>query len=193
MYSVINNTAYITGNNGIYDNYIQNPNVKYGRNAASNLMDYFKQSAPTNTNTRLDNLPPVDFQYYYSPNCPQGISIDSLMGAAYEEMGKKTEISVKELDDKYIAAGETNLSAAAGDINNDGKIDLGEYAASILATDGMDGYLNGSISSRDLDNTVIYAQKQNYNTTNNIYKAYYYNFNLNYAKNAFLSNPNNLI
>lgn len=40
VYSVQNNTAYINGNNGIYDNKIADNSVRYGRNAASNHFSY---------------------------------------------------------------------------------------------------------------------------------------------------------
>lgn len=42
-FSVVNNVAMITGDKGPYDNKVNNPSVKYGRNAMANMTSYVKE------------------------------------------------------------------------------------------------------------------------------------------------------
>jgi|GEM_PF-1323420 len=57
VYSIQNNMAYINGSSGMYDGKINNTSVKYGRNAASNLMEFLK---PPKTDVfDVPKLPPT--------------------------------------------------------------------------------------------------------------------------------------
>lgn len=218
MYSSIDNTVYINGygagarssaeygrtaasnlleyfNNSMQTQSVEFPdisNVKDASNEEFNqkMADY--DTAIANMQKAVSSMPPVNFKYQYTPEKSPYLNRIALMGAAYQEMGARTSVSVAELDKKFNDAGEPNLSSQAGDINGDGQIDLGEYAASIVLADSLDGVVDGEISSQGLDASAAYSQKTNWAVANNVYRAIYYNYGLKQAQDAFLSDPNNI-
>lgn len=68
---------------------------------------------------------------------PENINKMALFGEAYEDLGGET-MSVKDFDKNFIKMGQNDFSAAALDLNNDGKIDFSENAAYTLAQDMLD-------------------------------------------------------
>ena len=190
VYSVSNNIATITGQNGIYDKRVTSPDVKYGRNAAANYNQYIKDIA------KSPDLPPLKFEYRYIPT--EKYSTQALMGNAYEELGKKTEVSVKELNEKLQSP---ELTAEALDLNNDGKVDIAEYATSTMATDMLDTdqtkcdvkNLDGKITNKGEDATMHLYTKQNVQNAKALFTEIHKHFDLDKAMNEFKANPNNTI
>lgn len=198
-YSISNNRAIINGQTGIYDKKISSPEVKYGRNAASNYLNYSKDLAKPN------NMPPLEFEYRYVPEGKY--STLSLMGNAYEELGKQTELPVKKLNEKFadlnkqLSKTGVELSAEALDLNNDGKVDIAEYATSTLATDMIDNLnansmptvknVDGIITNKGEKEALKLYVKNNSQPAKQIFTSLYQTFDLNNAMNEFKSNPNN--
>lgn len=158
MFEVRNNEAYITGDKGANDN-LSNSSIKYGRNSVNNRSEYLDKiksaqlNLPNLSNAKYlqddefkkrtddalvaldkeNKLPPLKFVMKYLPQNVDYKNLDkmALLGAAFEEMGKKLSIGVDELSAKLQLAFGKNINAKAVDINNDGKIDIGEYATTI--------------------------------------------------------------
>lgn len=165
-------------------------------------------------------FPPINFEYTYSELNDDSIDMMSLMGASYEELGgvfvKTSELS-KKLKDTFtpsifkqiisnikalikgrptskITYHREKLSAKGADLNNDGKIDIGEYAANILASDlYSDGKIDGKINNQGENQLINDAKKENLIQTKVRYTALYQKFNLNEAQQEFLNNSNNLV
>lgn len=228
-FSVQNNIAIMNGNNGIYDNKIQNPSVKYGRNAASNNFEYLKKLKGSMStmppqmqsttggnllkshitelktdqlvkynNEFLASLPQLDFEYQYMPEGK--LDKMALLGAAFEEMGKKLTMGVEELTQKLKPAIPT-ASAKALDINNDNQIDVTEYAASILSADMLSKNPNmldaknitGKINKQGLYNNIAYVMPQNEAIAKEEFRKIYQTFDLNSAGREFQSSPSNYL
>ena len=199
----------VNGNNGKYDNIIQDESVKYGRNAADNHMklaqapianDNFatppilstalSEEAQDKNLTKMEefvnkndaylrNLPPLEYEYRYMlPN--GGVNKKALLGAAFEEMGRVNELPVKEFENRYLISKEQ--TAEPLDINKDGKIDIAEYGANILAADVLSKNTNdiskvdGKINSKGMNAVLEYSKKSNAAAAAklyaNIYKTY---------------------
>ncbi len=190
VYSVSGNIATITGQNGIYDKKITSSDVKYGRNAVANYNQYIKDIA------KSPDLPPLQFEYRYIPT--GNYSTQALMGNAYEELGKKNEVSVKELNEKLQSP---ELTAEALDLNNDGKVDIGEYATSAMAADMLDAdqtkcdvkNLDGKITNKGENASMQLYTKQNVQNAKALFTEIHKNFNLDKAMNEFKANPNNTV
>ncbi len=175
VYSVSQNKAIINGQNGIYDKKVTDPDVKYGRNAENNYESYTKELGAKVYPEGLPH-PPLEFEYRY---IPQGqYSTKALIGNAYEELGKKKEVSVAELNQKLNANSQkinelnkqidelhkndpnykpvainSDFTADALDINGDGKVDVGEYATSTMAADMLDNNPSGC-DIKNLDGVI---------------------------------------
>lgn len=200
VYSISNNRAIISGQSGIYYNKVTSPEVRYGRNATDNYMNYTKDLE------KSDNMPPLAFEYRYVPDGKY--STLALMGNAYEELGKKTEVSVEELNKKFADTNKeigqksgVELCADALDLNNDGKVDLAEYATSTMATDMLDSLdektmptvnnIDGVITNKGENAALKLYTKNNIQPAKQIFTNLYNTFNLNNAMNEFKSNQNN--
>lgn len=200
VYSISNNRAIISGQSGIYDNKVTSSEVRYGRNATDNYMNYTKDLE------KSDNMPPLAFEYRYVPDGKY--STLALMGNAYEELGKKTEVSVEELNKKFADTNKeigqksgVELCADALDLNNDGKVDLAEYATSTMATDMLDSLdektmptvnnIDGVITNKGENSALKLYTKNNIQQAKQIFTNLYNTFNLNNAMNEFKSNQNN--
>ena len=212
VYSVSGNKAIINGQNGIYDKKVNNPETKYGRNAANNYASYTKDIANS------PEMPPLQFEYRY---IPQGkYSTQALMGNAYEELGKRTEVSVTELNKKLDADKQKieemnkqilarnpqavvvhpDFTAEALDLNGDGKVDIGEYATSTMAADMLDGdqakcdikNLDGVITNKGEDASLGLYMKQNVQNAKALFNEIHKTLQLDKAMNEFKSNQNNM-
>lgn len=230
MFQNINGVAYINGQNGIYDGKINNNSVRYARNAVDNYKKTYSfsdewmnaqmpklkgvSSKDTDTfNKTIKNaqdflsteIPPLRFNMRYAENKAEKPDTLAVLSAAYEEMNRKTSVSVSELT-KTLQAGvsEQNkdlVSADSLDLNKDGKIDVAEYGASILVEDMLStdsSSLNaknvtGEITDEGQINLLSFASKQNYAPAFETYKAVYKDFKLDEAKQEFLKDKNNLV
>ncbi len=193
MYSVSSNIARIDGRQGIYDNKVQNSSVRYGRNALSNYKSYTEDLG------NVDNMPPLKFEYRYMPNGK--LDKLALMGNAYEELGKKTEVKTEELTATLQEFGGDRFSAEAIDINKDGYIDVAEYATTTLTEDALSstkGFnvdpnkVDGIINNEGSNKTFALNLKSNAKMASEIYSKLYNEFGLDKAQEEFLSNDNNL-
>jgi hypothetical protein len=196
VYSVQNNVAMINGSAGVYDGKINNPSVKYGRNAVSNHFSYLND-LPKFTET---GMPPLDFEYKYMPDNKLDKMV--LLGAAFEEMGKKVSVSVQEMTEKLKQGFDAlGISANALDINKDGKIDNAEYAATILVSDmssenpnELDAEnINGVINKTGLYIIGAYANEKNEANASANLSAIHNAFNLDQAQREFLADTNNTL
>ena len=225
MYSVFNNCAYINGLNGKYDSSVQDYSVRYGRNAIANHLDYLKQynQEPVEFEPYLENdsfeekmakidkftqsikesmdkMPPINFQLQYMPKSQKGyVDYNALMGASYEEMGQRYSISVDEMD-KQLNPPEQGylIPAKCLDINNDNKIDVSEYATTILLSDILStdsekysaDNVNGIITNKG-ENAML-NKHLNGEISGSTYSYLYHYFNLGREKTNFLKDSNNL-
>ena len=225
MYTVANNRAYINGQTGKYDSFIQNPSVKYGRNAVSNHIGYLKDykfqpveceeyGADASIDEiagkiekfiealRAQKLTPVNFEMQYMPSSsPASVDSQALMGASFEEMGQKYFVSVDEMNRNLNPQGqELQISVDALDLNKDSKVDIGEYATSILMADMLskDGNkfdvnnINGKITNEGENALLRYYSSKDVDSIQ--YRAYsylYQQYNLGKAAKEFMQNPNN--
>lgn len=218
-------TFQINGNNGVYDGIIKDNSVRYGRNAVDNNINYMAQPLlsdnyatapildflPTDeadeknaekinkfikkNDEYLNALPPLEFEYRYMP---EGGKIDTkaLLGAAYEEMGVK-ELPLDEFESKFVLS--ESMTAEPLDVNKDGKIDIAEYGANILATDVLSKgttditKADGTINSKGLNAVLEYSKKSRAEAAANLYSSLYNAHKLNEAYNEFTSDENNLI
>ncbi len=221
MFEVNNGIAKIDGSKGKYDSTVTNPSVKYGRNAVSNFINYMEQpitndkmnpapildfgmspTAPEENAEKINkflkendeylkSLPPLEFEYRYMPNVQRGtIDKNALMGAAYEEMGKKQNVDVKEIEGMY--GKDSALTTKPLDLNNDGKIDVGEYSSSILAADMLSkspepnmNNVDGTINNKGYDAVLEYTKKSNSEAASKLYSNIYNNFELGNAAKEF--------
>lgn len=221
MLEVNNGIAKIDGSQGKYDSTATNPSVKYGRNAVNNFMNYMEQpvrndkmnpapildfgmspTAPEENAEKIDkflkendeylkSLPPLEFEYRYMPNVQRGnIDKKALLGAAYEEMGQKQSVDVKEIEGMY--GKDSSLTSKPLDINNDGKIDIGEYSSSILAADILSkspepdmNNIDGTINNKGYDAVLEYTKKSNAEAASKLYSNIYNNFDLANASKEF--------
>ena len=164
-------------------------------------------------------MPPLNFEYTYSEVNDGLIDTMSLMGASYEELGgasiKTSELS-KKLKETFtpsifkqllsnlkaklkgrptdkIVHHKTKLTAKGIDLNNDGKINVAEYATNILASDiYSNGKVEGVINNQGQNRLLGDAKKENIAQTREMYSALYQQYNLKEAQEKFLSDLNNL-
>ncbi len=113
FYTIQSNTAYINGNEGKYDNIVNNSEVRYARNSVDNYKHYvhdFKSDTVDLSGLKgkeLDlaieklekqKMPPIKFSQTYSKDGQ--INPLSLIGASFEEFEGRVSIPVKELTKK---------------------------------------------------------------------------------------------
>ena len=221
MFEVNNGIAKINGANGKYDERVSDPSVRYGRNAVENYYTYLENpivedkmtpapildfglnpNADNNNADKLNKflkendeylkaLPPLQYEYRYMPQGP--VNTKALLGAAYEEMGGKKELSVEELDSKF--APDASFTSKALDLNNDGKVDIAEYGSSILAADMLSKSdtpdtknIDGTINNKGFNAVLAYTQKSNATAATKLYSNIYNTYNLGEAQKDFKAN-----
>jgi len=189
MYSISGNIANINGSSGIYDNKINNPSIKYGRNAYLNYTSYVNDYAK-------ESMPPLKFEYRYMPQKDGAVDKLALLGSAYEELGQKTKVKTEELTNTIQQGMGSDYSADALDINKDGYVDAGEYAASTLVQDMLSSSGGKSLNKNDVDGTIneagmdvsmVLAKNNNRQIAEKIYTAVHNDFNLEEARQEFES------
>ena len=218
MFEVNNGVTNINGAKGKYDAKVTDPSVKYGRNASENFYTYIEQPlvadnmnpapildfgmSPNATAKNIEKLnkftkendeylkalPPLEFEYRYMPKGK--VDTKAVLGAAYEEMGKVKELSVKDLDNRFAPTDE--FTSEALDINRDGKVDIAEYGSSILAADMLSksetpnpANVDGSINANGFNAVLAYAKKSNAAAATKLYSSIYNHFDLGEAQKEF--------
>lgn len=134
----------------------------------------------------------------------------ALLGASFEDLGKKTSESVSTITQKLNDAFKrTDLSAEAFDVNSDGNIDVAENAVAFLIKDMAskqpteDVLKSGKIEleAHNIDGTITAAGEKNFLTflkksdianNKNINSEIYNAFDLASAQEEFLKDPSNL-
>ena len=200
------------------DKTVTNPSVRYGRNSVQNFYSYLEQPIIKDNNATppildfgvvkdntdkniekmesytkandiyLESLPPLEYEYRYMPNIHKRNEVDkdALLGAAYEELGGRKEVSVEDLDNSFALNG--NFSTSPMDINKDGKIDIGEYGSSILASDMLSndqGYIDGTINKKGHNAVQELTKKANAEAAANLYSSLYNQYNIGDAVKNF--------
>ncbi|MBR6126915.1 hypothetical protein IKQ21_04445 [bacterium] len=132
----------------------------------------------------LKALPPLQFEYRYMPKVVNGkIDKEALLGAANQEMMKRPEISVDEMDRNFAPSKE--FTSKALDINGDGKITNAEYSTSILAADMLSKSdnpdtknIDGTINEKGMNAVLAYSKKSNAAAATALYSNIYKTYNL---------------
>lgn len=211
-------TFQVNGSNGRYDGKVNDESVKYGRNAVDNhiqhmqapmindnfavppVFDFSPSTKAGENNLKalekyvdandayLNSLPPLEYEYRYIPNFTQGhLDTKAVIGAAYEEMGGVKELSVKEFENRYLI--DDSQTAEPMDINKDGKIDVAEYGANIIATDVLSKgttdpiRADGVINAKGMNAILEYSKKSNAAAAAKLYANIYNTHNLGSALN----------
>ncbi|MEI7475281.1 MAG: hypothetical protein WCK67_10950 [bacterium] len=164
-------------------------------------------------NEKLINGPLVAFKLKYLPEknvIPHEINKEALLGASFEDLGKRESVPVSELTETLQNVMGDSVSAKAFDINNDGKIDCGENATAILIKDMADKHsteevletgnihlqasdIDGTISQKGETNFWSFLKKDSIPKTKQLITQIYNAFQLDEAKNKFLADKNNTI
>lgn len=202
----------VNGLKGKYDGLLSDSSVTYGRNAVENNLQYMEAplrndiynpapildfSATESADVRnakalqkfadkndayLNSLPPLEFEYRYAPLVfDQPLDRKAVLGAAYEEMGAK-ELSVEEFENRYLI--DDTYTAKPLDINKDGKIDIAEYGANIIATDVLSKgttdvtKADGVINAKGLNAVLAYTKKSNAEAAAKLYAEVYNRYQL---------------
>ncbi len=182
------------GKNAIqnYYSYLEQPLIK-DNNATPPILDFSTNPNAQEKNIEsmnkyveandnyLKSLPPLEFEYRYMPNIHKKGEIDTnaLFGTAYEEMGRRKEINVKEMNDVL------GVNSNPIDINKNGKIDIAEYSTTILTADMLSksdtpdiNNIDGTINNKGLSKVYEYTQKSNAQAATQLYSSLYNQFNL---------------
>lgn len=219
MFEVNNGTANINGSQGKYDEKsVTNPSVRYGRNAVDNYYSFIEKpvvdspmtpsdidfsKGPNEENLEkldqylkenddyLKSLPPLEYEYRYMPNLKKGeVDKNAVLGAAYEEMGKKESLPVEELDKNFVP--DDSFTSEPLDINKDGNVDVGEYGASILAADMLSksdepnpDNIDGTINPKGFSAVLAYSKKSNAVAAAQLYSNIYNKYQLGEAVKEF--------
>lgn len=202
-----------------YNSYVENYNSKpldpkqYDLSGLTKLNDDQFEKKINTTSKAIDEdmsvpLTPIKFNYKYLPEekvDPKNINKMALLGAAFEELGKKLSVSTSELTEKWqltLSKMSINapLSADSVDINKDGQVDAGEYASTILLADMLStdaqnvdaNNIKGEINNSGQNNSLPYLNKKNIAPATEMFKTIYNAFGLEQANKEFASNQNNL-
>lgn len=145
------------------------------------------------------SMPPMDYTIKYLPGKVDVNTVDTvaLLGAAYEDMGRKLSVGTEALTKSLQKTFKTDkASAAALDLDKDGRIDVAEYASSILAADMLS---SGSLSEKDINGQInkdghlrllSFFNKRNNYLPERVFGHLYDFFALDNAKEEFMKNPN---
>ncbi len=170
------------------DNHAIPPILDFGinDNAVQNNIEKMEKYTKDN-DIYLKSLPPLEYEYRYMPNMHKSNEVDkdALLGAAYEELGRKKEVDTIVLDAKF--AKNSNYSADLMDLNKDGKIDIGEYGSSILTADMIsnNGSINGTINRNGHNAVLELTKRANAEAATQLYSSLYNKYNLADAAQKF--------
>lgn len=213
-------TFQVNGGNGRFDGKIKDKSLLYGTNAVDNhvqhlqaplanenfamppILDFSGTSEAEAFNEKLlekytkendaylNSLPPLEYEYRYMPNLGVGkVDKKAVLAAAYQEMGQVKEMPVKEFEDKFLV--DQSQTAEPLDINKDGKIDIAEYGANIIATDLLSKGVtdpmkaDGVINAKGMNAILAYTKKSNADAAAKLYSNVYTTHNLGSQLNEF--------
>ncbi len=155
------------------------------------------------TDKYLKTMPMVDFKHTYMPGKVDYKNINkmALLGASFEELGKRVSVSVKEMTAKIQSQFGTLFTARAFDLNNDGQIDISENATAILMEDmlstdpdSLDARnINGEITNKGHGKFINYLTTSSVETTKEQGAKLHKLFGLGEAQEEFIQNPNNMV
>lgn len=214
-------TYQINGFSGVGDFTKRDNSVAYGQNFVENKVEYLaepfvKDNVPPapildfsttdeaqdinikkldifvrDNDKYLNSLPPLECEYRYMPQFGEGkVDNKAVLSVAYHEMGGEKSMSVYEFETMYLPNTE-EYTAKPLDINFDGKIDIAEYAANIIATDLLSkGTTNvrkvdGTFNAKGLDAIMEYTKKANKDAALALYSEIYHTYDL----GSTLNNP----
>ena len=153
----------INGLNGRYDGKINDPSVRYGRNAADNYLqnlekpltldnfamppvfefDFDEEASDRNlgrlehfveqNDEYIKSLPPLEYEYRYMPDNGTGKIDKKALLGAAYQEMGALEYPKEVFNKKFLI--NNNFTSDPIDINKDGKIDVSEYSTNILAAD----------------------------------------------------------
>ena len=196
----VTNPSVRYGRNSVQNfySYLEEPLVK-DNNATPPILDFSTNPKAKDKNIELmdkytkendaylNSLPPLEYEYRYMPNIHKAgeVDKDALLGAAYEELGGRKDVTVKELDNTFAL--NEDFSTNPMDINKDGKIDIGEYGSSILAADMISnkGSINGTINKQGHSALQELTKKSNAQAAAQLYGSIYNQYNLGDAAKKF--------
>ena len=152
------------------------------------------------------SMPHTSFAMKYMPGNLRYTRVNTmaLLGASFEELGKRVSVATEELTAKLRTAfgnfkGSEKLSAEVLDINSDGQVDISEYATSILASDMLSGKgmklenINGIITDEgQLASLKLFTEEEK-PFADRTFTTLHSLFGLSSAKDRFLADTNNLI
>ncbi len=213
-------TFQVNGATGRFDGKVKDKSVLYGTNAIDNhvqylqapiandnfamppILDFSGTSDAEDLNVKLlekytkendaylNSLPPLEYEYRYMPNLGTGnIDKKSVLSAAYQEMGQVKEMPVKDFESKFLI--DDSQTAEPIDINKDGKIDIAEYGANIIATDLLSKGVtdpmkaDGVINTKGMNAILAYTKKSNADAAAKLYSNVYNTHNLGSQLNEF--------
>ena len=196
MFEVNNGVTKIDGVRGKYnEENVTNPSVRYGRNSVQNFYNYLKQPIVKDNHA----VPPI-LDFGMTPNAAEkniakldkyvkenDAYLSSLPPLEYECRYMPNVHRPNEIDRDALLAINDNLSSSPLDINNDGKIDIGEYGSSILAADIMSnsGSIKGTINSSGHNAVRELTKKANAEAATQLYASLYNKYNLGEAAKNF--------
>ncbi len=161
----------------------------------------------------IENAAPIGFKLQYLPEdkvTPKNLNKLALMAASFEDLGKKISIPVVQITQGLQQIFGKKVSAEALDANNDGQIDIAENATSILIKDMADKHSTDDVvatgkldlQAKDIDGTYTNTGETNIwsflktdkiSETKQLITQIYNAFQLDKAKEEFLSDENNTI
>ena len=201
----VTNPSVKYGKNAVnnYYSYMEQPLITDNQNPAP-ILDFDLSPQATDKNIEkldkfvkdndayLNALPPLEFEYRYMPNVHKSGEVDntSVLAAAYEELGRRKEVSVEDVDRAFAI--NKDYSASPIDLNKDGKIDAAEYGTTILAADMFSksdtpdtSKIDGTINAKGLNKILEYTHKSNAEAATNLYTNLYNKYNLGDALKNF--------
>ena len=106
----------------------------------------------------------------------------ALLAAAYEEMNGVKEMSVEDFSETYLM--NEDMTVEPLDVNKDGKIDIAEYGANMLAADLLSkgttdvNKVDGSMNTKGMNAIVAYSKKANAQAASELYSNIYNTYEL---------------
>lgn len=182
----------------------------------------------------LDSMPSLPVTLKYMPGKPNYLSLNTaaLLGAAFEEMGKRPRVQTSELTEKLRKAfapytpldtshltekereilgslpapkipNSSKLSADALDIDEDGFVDIAEYAASILSSDilskGQNPFANfspdkidGTITQEGMNKLLSFFSRKNKTVAKERFAHLHDFFKLDKCMHKFIADTDNI-
>lgn len=149
---------------------------------------------------------PVDIVRHYLPGKTSCTCVNkmALLGVAFEELQRNVYVTVEQFSEKIKALRGERYNARSIDINNDGKIDISEYATTLLAADmlskdnpnGTTGLrlenLDGTMNNTGVQRVTEMFHQSKKTKSKQIFKGLQKLYDLKDAMIRFVSDKNNI-